>query len=93
MIETTSSALTLHHSGGSVLLGLVEEDLPFLLVCIFAIIILLISLIDALKEVLRAEVISLPIITDQYIDRETSIRHSEQLHDFSGIPAKAKVFR
>jgi hypothetical protein len=34
----------LHHSGGSVLLGLVEADLPFLLVCIFAIIILLISI-------------------------------------------------
>ena len=76
MIETISSALILHHSGGSVLIGLVEEDLPFLLVCIFAIIFLLISLIDARKKVLRAEVISLPIITDQHIDREILIRHS-----------------
>jgi hypothetical protein len=41
------------------------------------------------EEALRAEVISLPTITDQHIDREILIRHSKLLRGFSGIPAKA----
>jgi hypothetical protein len=41
------------------------------------------------EENLRAEVISLPIITDQHIDREILIRHSKLLRGFSGTPVKA----
>ncbi|MGB9926864.1 MAG: hypothetical protein ACPK85_00505 [Methanosarcina sp.] len=50
--------------------------------CIFAIITLLISIDRCPEARLRAEVISLPIITDQHIDREILIRRSELLQAF-----------